>query len=75
MKVVIEIKTDNAAFGDETDVEIARILANLARHIEFTGVKETPIMDINGNKVGHILMDAREVPERINEGGEQWHVT
>lgn len=52
MTVYIEIKCDNEAFGDNPEIEIARILNKLAKNIEF-GVREHNLIDSNGNVVGH----------------------
>lgn len=51
----IELKTDNAAFdGDDCDIEIARILHQLATNIE-KGNRPNSLYDINGNKVGRVV--------------------
>lgn len=52
MKFKIEIKCDNAAFGDEPAYEVARILWELAKRIERDGDLAYPLHDINGNRVG-----------------------
>lgn len=59
MKLKIEIKTDNAAFGDtaiECGEEVARILRELAERIEADGPPEVGgrygAYDANGNCVG-----------------------
>ena len=47
----IEFKTDNQAFEDYKEGEIARILCKIARAIE-NGSTSGSVMDINGNRIG-----------------------
>lgn len=51
MTAKITITMDNAAFEDEPASELARILRDLAKHIE-AGDTERRLMDSNGNHVG-----------------------
>ena len=54
-KLRLEMNVDNAAFhegGDSMQVEVARILRNLADKVE-QGGNRFPLMDINGNVVGY----------------------
>lgn len=51
MKAKIEIKMDNAAFGDDPNAELARILRELAEQAE-NGLRIRTLFDINGNRVG-----------------------
>ena len=53
-KLVIEINTDNDAFGDYPAVEITRILRVQAKKIEEWGIEDRPILDLNGTKVGSL---------------------
>ncbi len=52
----ITINTDNAAFGEETRGELARILHKLADYIQDGGTGHPAVgitlRDLNGNKVG-----------------------
>lgn len=51
----LEIETDNAAFEDGGNEELARILRKLADRITFGTYDEDDngaLLDINGNKVG-----------------------
>ena len=49
----ISINTDNAAFGDDPGAELARILRQLAAHLDAGDLDEhRNIMDLNGNTVG-----------------------
>lgn len=49
----LEIETDNAAFEDGAELEIARILRNVAERLEYLdGLREGNARDINGNRVG-----------------------
>jgi hypothetical protein len=47
----LEIKTDNAAFTDDRNEEIARILIEVARKLR-NGEEYGSCMDYNGNKAG-----------------------
>jgi hypothetical protein len=53
-KFIIEIETDNAAFGDDEGdwgIEAARLLREAAVRVE-RGYSSFPLIDYNGNKVG-----------------------
>lgn len=55
MKLNISITMDNAAFSESPELEVARILADLAVKVERQGISpgaEYSVRDINGNKVG-----------------------
>lgn len=54
--ITISIENSGAAFDDEPNIEVARILRELARSIE-QGVERTKLYDINGNKCGTVQMD------------------
>lgn len=58
--VTIEFKTDNAAFeGDGARSEIARILRELAGHVDgFTNYSK--IRDVNGNTIGSMHVELEE---------------
>jgi len=47
----LEIKTDNAAFGDSPELELSRILEGLSEEV-LSASEEILIKDINGNTVG-----------------------
>lgn len=47
----LTIKTDNAAFTDDPDAEVARILRAAADRVE-NGEMPGALRDINGNTVG-----------------------
>lgn len=52
-RISITLTTENAAFSDEPATEIARILRKQADLIESgMATDETPLRDINGNRVG-----------------------
>ena len=54
-RFTVEIKTENAAFSDGCEPELARILQRLAKELEYTCLAtgdEGPLIDFNGNKVG-----------------------
>lgn len=50
MKAAITVRMDNAAF-EEPATELARILRDLAKHVE-NGDDSRRLMDRNGNHVG-----------------------
>ena len=56
MRISIEINTENAAFADNENQEIARILQDLANKINHSyPISENEIQslrDYNGNKIG-----------------------
>lgn len=54
MTIRITINTDNAAFEDDRDMEVCRILQAAARKIAVQGEYSFPLHDINGNKVGQV---------------------
>ena len=54
MDISIYINCDNASFCDIPEIEVSRILSELAEDIEYCGVKERKLMDFNGNEVGYL---------------------
>jgi len=55
MDLVLKINCDNAAFADNAEDEISRILHNAADEIAYrfdSPPFEIPLHDVNGNKVG-----------------------
>jgi len=62
MDIKITINTDNAAFEDYPEDEIARILHKIADSIEadecLLCVDNYPVIDINGNTVGSLNVKA-----------------
>lgn len=52
-EIIISIETVNAAFEEEPEREIARILRELASKLE-NGQHPESLRDINGNKVGKV---------------------
>lgn len=60
-RITITLTTENDAFSDEPATEIARILRKLADVIESgLATDETPLRDINGNRVGVCVIAAME---------------
>ena len=53
-KITIEIETVNDAFSEYPELEIARILQDLAHKIE-NGQQPERIRDINGNTIGRVI--------------------
>jgi len=65
MKVKIEFSADNAAFGENPQLETSRILRFIASRIEkkdwFTIAKAYPhiqVRDFNGNEIGFFTVDS-----------------
>lgn len=54
MNCTIKIAMDNAAFADSPSEELARILRELAEHLEIRGdiPDQIKVYDSNGNSVG-----------------------
>lgn len=52
----LTFNTDNAAFDEIAATETARILRDVAKHIE-RGDLERSIMDSNGNRIGAYRLD------------------
>ena len=52
----IEIETGNAAFEDDRNMELERILRQIAERLE-NGEDAGRVLDINGNKVGSFEME------------------
>lgn len=52
----LEINTSNVAFADDPGFELARILREVAKHVE-DGCVRGDLRDINGNKVGWFSID------------------
>ena len=53
--ITITIHTDNAAFGDAPEFEVARILRELSRRLG-DRLTDTTIRDLNGNRVGTVTL-------------------
>ncbi len=65
MNIRITLNTENAAFEDSPDSEVARILHKLADWFETdpAGILDgdrVPLFDVNGNKVGLAIVDNGE---------------
>ena len=56
MKYQIEIETDNTAFDDYPNLEVARILKDLAGKAEAGYPLDVQLYDLNGNEVGFCKM-------------------
>lgn len=55
MQINIQFRTDNAAFDEEPEIEVGRILEELAKMLRHDGVDRgsgIPLFDLNGNRVG-----------------------
>jgi hypothetical protein len=58
MTITIVIQQDNAAFGDDPNVETLRILADLITRYQDSGEPyETRLHDYNGNTVGSVRVN------------------
>lgn len=53
MKFTMRVNCDNAAFAEDPNGELARILREVARQVEEDGRSSNSIRDLNGNLVGH----------------------
>jgi hypothetical protein len=57
MTFKLEINTDNAAFDGAPLLEVARMLRDLASHLEDAGdTINLPLYDVNGNRVGFAVL-------------------
>lgn len=65
MRAVIKIQMDNAAFGDNPEQELSRILEELAAKVKVWGANDNRLLDINGNHVGELAIMGR--PRRYRE--------
>jgi len=54
-KFKVEINTDNAAFGDNPEIELSRILSELSFDVAEDQREEYNIRDENGNTVGKAI--------------------
>lgn len=52
--LTIQFRTSNDAFEDHPGTEVARILHALADRVEHGIPDVLPILDVNGNRVGHL---------------------
>jgi len=52
-KITITIETENAAFDPDPEVEVARILKDLATKLDRSELPDE-LRDYNGNKVGTV---------------------
>lgn len=71
MKYHVEIECDNAAFEDDRDAEIARILRDLAKHVERGDGDERRLHDSNGNWVGYGAFYKSRRPRRVERALER----
>lgn len=51
-KFKLVIETKNAAFGDNPELELSRLLAELAEDVEQRQLETYTLVDYNGNTVG-----------------------
>jgi hypothetical protein len=59
MQFRITINCDGAAFEENSAMEVARILRNIAQSVEWNGFPDyaAPVVDTNGNTVGSMIAD------------------
>ena len=50
----IDVCTDNAAFDDDTNIELTRIVQETIQYINAEKSVSRKLFDINGNRVGQI---------------------
>ena len=60
--IMITIETGNAAFAEDRDDEVSRILTKLVREIKLYNFPIT-LHDVNGNRVGTAAVVDTEQPE------------
>jgi hypothetical protein len=63
MKFIVEIDCENDAFKPRPQPEVASILQQLAERVDAHPGNELPslsIMDSNGNRVGHAILQVRK---------------
>lgn len=53
----MKFRTDNAAFDDDSSVEVARILRAISRQIEQGGEQGGVVRDVNGNTIGEYSLE------------------
>ncbi|WP_336769897.1 hypothetical protein [Bacillus bombysepticus] len=63
--IEITIATGNAAFDGDKTIEFARIIKKLAQSIE-NGNLPARLLDLNGNKVGEVVVDGEKQIERFD---------
>lgn len=51
-KFIVEIETGNSAFGENPEIEVARLLLQTAHRVEANGEKSGKLKDGNGTTVG-----------------------
>lgn len=54
--VTIKIQTTNDAFGSSPELEVGRILARYLSTIPDLGLRDAPLLDLNGNRVGDVTL-------------------
>lgn len=59
MKLSLDLNSNNAAFEDSGEFEVARILRDVADRIE-SGSTEGRLRDVNGNNVGSWFLEGDE---------------
>lgn len=64
MKIIIEMKTGNAAFEDDPNGEVLRILAALVTRWSEEGIEDRSLRDFNGNRVGVATVEPEPDEER-----------
>lgn len=55
MTITIKLKTDNAAFAEDKQGEVMRILSEWIENGK-RGILAANLYDVNGNKVGRVTM-------------------
>jgi len=56
MKFTLEINLGNAAFEDYPEIELSRILCDIAYSIRDNGLNSWNVQDCNGNTVGRMTL-------------------
>jgi len=56
-KIIIKIDTGNAAFEDNPEYEVSRILQGVAESFMADGLRYLTLHDYNGNNVGQVIIE------------------
>lgn len=54
--VTITIQTTNDSFGRHPEFEVGRILNRYLSTVPDLGLRDAPLLDLNGNRVGAVML-------------------
>jgi hypothetical protein len=55
--ITIKINCENSALTEDCEGELSRILRSIASDVLLHGIDSQPIIDVNGNTVGEIVVE------------------